>query len=84
MVSTILACTTYGVVLIISAITPLVIGFLIGNEDKRILNVNQTYFFWLGRDRIVFNKGLTLKVIGFVLLGMGLVSLYMGLTIRTM
>jgi hypothetical protein len=83
-VSTILACTTYGVVLIISAITPLVIGFLIGNEDKRILNVNQTYFFWLGRDRIVFNKGLTLKVDGFVLLGIGLVSLYLGLTIRTM
>ena len=51
-------------------------GYAIGNRYKRVLNVNQWFFFWIGRDRVVFNVGRICKIAGVVLLVLGLLAMW--------
>lgn len=80
MVSTYLPCITYSVILIIFALPLLMVGFVMGDGYKRVLDIDQRFFFWIGRDRVVFNMGLTFKVVGAMILGLGLLGLYLGVT----
>ena len=81
MASTYIPCLTVSIIMIISALPLLISGFIIGNRYKRVLNVNQSFFFWIGRDRVVFDVGKNCKVVGIILLGLGIIGLWLGLSI---
>jgi uncharacterized membrane protein len=54
----------------------IVMGIVIGNRYRRVVRINQTFFFWLGRERIVLNLGQFLIAVGLVLLALGIFMLW--------
>ncbi len=55
-------------------------GYVIGNRYRRVLKVNQWFLFWIGRERVVFDAGRICKIAGAVLLVLGLLSMWAGLS----
>ncbi len=73
-------CFIYSIILIISALSLMMTGYVIGNRYRRVLKVNQWFFFWIGRDRVVFDVGRICKIAGAVLLVLGLLAMWAGLS----
>jgi len=73
-------CFIYSIILIISALSLMMTGYVIGNRYRRVLKVNQWFFFWIGRNRVVFDVGRICKIAGAVLLVLGLLAMWAGLS----
>ncbi len=72
-------CFVLSIILIISALSLMMAGYVIGNHYRRVLKVNQWFFFWIGRDRVVADVGRICKITGAVLLVLGLLAMWTGL-----
>jgi hypothetical protein len=70
-------CLIVCIVLIGAGLPSLVAGLMVRNRYKRVLKVNQVLFFWIGRDRVVLNVGMTCAIVGLILTGLGTLGMWL-------
>ena len=80
-VPTNIVCVTYSAVIIVIGLSMLTFGFIFRNHERRVVEVNQLLFFWIGRDRVVLDIGRTFMILGGVIIGIGLMGFYIGWTV---